>query len=204
MRRTKAEADVTRNILLDAALAVFSRKGYADARLEDVAQEAGVTRGAIYHHFGGKVALYLALVAERFSRASHIWQETTQQGGTPLQMLRRMMVRSLQYLEEDADYRAVQELVIFKTGHVAELAEGMARKQEGTRQLVALFTQLIEQGVAAGEIRREVAPGDAALAAIGLLNGVSLVWLLDPTLFSLRAQAVGIVDSYLKGIVNTL
>lgn len=202
MRRTKAEAEATRDMLLDAALAVFSRKGYADTRLEDVAQEAGVTRGAIYHHFGGKVELYRALVEERFSRANRIWEEASQQDGTPLQLLRRMMVRSLRYLEQDEDYRAVQELVIFKTGNLTELAESMAMKQEGTRQLVAYFTQLIEQGKDAGEIRPDVVPGDAALAAIGLLNGISLIWLLDPDQFSLAEKAESIVDSHLKGIAT--
>lgn len=200
MRRTKEEAEVTRNRLLDAALAVFSRQGYADTRLDDIAQEAGVTRGAIYHHFGGKVELYQALLEERFTRANRVWEEAIEQGGTPLQLLRRMMVRALQYLEEDADYRAVQELVIFKTGHVTELAESMAKKQEATRQMVAHFTRLIEQGIDAGELRPGINPRDAAFAAIGLLNGVSLMWLLDPKLFSLRARAENIVESYLKGI----
>jgi TetR/AcrR family acrAB operon transcriptional repressor len=200
MRRTKEETEVTRNTLLDAALTVFSRQGYADTRLEDIAQAAGVTRGAIYHHFGGKVELYNALVAERFARANRVWEEAIQQGGTPLQRLRRMMVRSLQYLEEDPEYRAVQELVTFKTGHVAELADGLRKKQEGTRRLLEYLTNLIEQGRAAGEIRPEVSSHDAALAVLGLLNGVSLVWLIDPNLFSLRAQAERIVDSYLKGV----
>lgn len=200
MRRTKEEAEVTRNLLLDAALAVFSRQGYADTRLDDIAQEAGVTRGAIYHHFGGKVELYRALVQERFARANRVWEEAIQQGGTPLQLLRRIMVRSLQYLEEDGDYRSVQELIIFKTGHVAELAEDMLKKQEATRQLVEYFTRVIEQGIDAGELRPGLNPRDAALAAIGLLNGVSLIWLLDPKLFSLRARAENIIESYLKGI----
>ena len=47
MSRTKEEAEVTKQRLLKAALDVFSRKGYADTRLEDIAAEAGVTRGAM-------------------------------------------------------------------------------------------------------------------------------------------------------------
>ena len=62
MRRTKEEAEQTRQDLLDAALTVFSQKGYTATRLEDVARAAGVTRGAIYHHFGSKAELYSALI----------------------------------------------------------------------------------------------------------------------------------------------
>lgn len=200
MRRTKEEAEATRSTLLDAALVVFSRQGYTATRLEDIAQEAGVTRGAVYHHFGGKAELYNALVQERFGRANQVWEEALNQGGTPLQQLRRVLVRSLQYLEEDPDYRALQELVAFKTAIVPELEEGLRRKQEGTRAFIDYLAHLIEQGIDFGEIRPGVNPRDAALAVIGLLNGVSLVWLLDQQLFSLRARAASIVDTFLRGI----
>lgn len=200
MRRTKEKAEATRSSLLDAALVVFSRQGYTATRLEDIAQEAGVTRGAVYHHFGGKAELYNALVQERFGRANQVWEEALNQGGTPLQQLRRVLVRSLQYLEEDPDYRALQELVAFKTAIVPELEEGLRRKQEGTRTFIDYLAHLIEQGIDLGEIRPGVNPRDAALAVIGLLNGVSLVWLLDQQLFSLRARAASIVDTFLRGI----
>jgi TetR/AcrR family acrAB operon transcriptional repressor len=49
MRRTKEDAEQTRQDLLDAALTIFSKKGYTATRLEDIAKVAGVTRGAIYH-----------------------------------------------------------------------------------------------------------------------------------------------------------
>lgn len=202
MRRTKEEAELTRNTLLDAALTVFQRKGYADSRLEDVAEEAGVTRGAIYHHFGGKVELYNALVEERFSRANRVWEEAIKAGGTPVQILRRMMITALHYLEADPDYRAVQELVTFKTGYVGELEASLRRKQESTRTLIDYVTTLIEQGIDTGEIRPGVNPRDAALALIGAMNGVSLLWLFDPQAFSLRVRAESIVDLALNGLLR--
>ena len=64
MRRTKEEAAITREQLLKKALAVFSKKGYAATTLQNIAHEADVTRGAIYHHFGGKAELYNTLIRE--------------------------------------------------------------------------------------------------------------------------------------------
>jgi TetR/AcrR family acrAB operon transcriptional repressor len=52
MRRTKEEAEITKQNLLQAALEVFSRMGYSATRVEDIARQADVTTGAIYHHFG--------------------------------------------------------------------------------------------------------------------------------------------------------
>ena len=56
-RRTKEEAQETRQAILDAAVRVFAQQGVANASLTDIAQEAGVTRGAIYWHFANKADL---------------------------------------------------------------------------------------------------------------------------------------------------
>ncbi len=202
MRKTKEDAEITRNTLLDAALVVFSRQGYEITRLEDIAQEAKVTRGAIYHHFGGKVELYNALVAERFARANQVWSDALTQSGTPLEVIRRLIVRVLQYLEEDADYRAIQELVLFKTPITPELESSVEAKRAGTRALIDYLAKLIEQGIDTRLIRPGTNPRDAALAIIGLMNGVSTMWLLDQSLFSLCARAENIADTFLTGITT--
>ena len=51
MKKTKEEAEITKESILQAALEVFSKNGYAASRMIDIAKEAGVTRGAIYWHF---------------------------------------------------------------------------------------------------------------------------------------------------------
>ena len=61
-RRTKEDAQVTRNRILDTAVAVFNHKGVAHTSLNDIAKEAGVTRGAIYWHFENKVAMFDAMI----------------------------------------------------------------------------------------------------------------------------------------------
>ncbi|EGG36622.1 TetR/AcrR family transcriptional regulator [Paenibacillus sp. HGF5] len=62
MRRTKSEANETIQLLLKVARAQFTEKGYAHAALEEIADEANVTRGALYHHFKNKQGLFLAVL----------------------------------------------------------------------------------------------------------------------------------------------
>jgi AcrR family transcriptional regulator len=59
--RTTGRAATTRGGLLDAARAVFSASGFAEASIADVVTRAGASVGSLYHHFGGKAELYLAL-----------------------------------------------------------------------------------------------------------------------------------------------
>jgi TetR/AcrR family acrAB operon transcriptional repressor len=63
-RKTKAEAEQTRRQILDAARQVFHARGVTRTTLEQVAQAAGVTRGAVYWHFDNKTALFFALREE--------------------------------------------------------------------------------------------------------------------------------------------
>src|SRR5215470_17326691 len=87
MRRTKEDAALTRENLLDAALASFHAKGYLATTLDDIARRAGITRGAIAWHFGSKAELLNAVIRERYVRASTRMLEVAAQGGTPLQVL---------------------------------------------------------------------------------------------------------------------
>ena len=62
MRTTKAQSDALARALRDAGTRRFARDGYAGVALDDVAADAGVTRGAVYHHFGSKEGLFRAVL----------------------------------------------------------------------------------------------------------------------------------------------
>ena len=57
MRRTKEEAARTREAIVEAALGCFDRRGIAHTTLDEIAAAAGVTQGAVYHHFSGKAEI---------------------------------------------------------------------------------------------------------------------------------------------------
>lgn len=200
MRRTKEEAEITKQNLLAAGLEVFSRKGYSATRVEDIAKQANVTTGAIYHHFGGKSELYVALVEKGDAKTNQLAQQVIEAGGTPATMLRRLLVRLFQFLEEDKEYRAVVELFMNKTETAPELTGISKQSLEGRRQLVQFFSNLIEEGVEAGEFRPSVSPEDAALALAGFMNGMALIWIQDQEYFSIEERAENFVDLFLTGI----
>ncbi|WP_051342000.1 TetR/AcrR family transcriptional regulator [Pseudonocardia spinosispora] len=70
MRRTPADVAATRAALLEAALLEFAERGVASARLADIASRAGVTRGALYHHFADRTALLDAALNEPWDAVS--------------------------------------------------------------------------------------------------------------------------------------
>ncbi|MFK0091911.1 TetR/AcrR family transcriptional regulator [Pseudomonas sp. NPDC090592] len=62
VRRTRAAMEETRALLLEVARQVFTERGYADTSMDDLTAQAGLTRGALYHHFGDKKGLLAAVV----------------------------------------------------------------------------------------------------------------------------------------------
>jgi TetR/AcrR family acrAB operon transcriptional repressor len=199
MRRTKEEASITRENVLTAALEVFSRYGYSAARLEDIAQAAGVTRGAIYHHFGSKEELYKALVIERSAGINQLAEVTVSQGGTPLEIIRRLLTSLFEYLEENEEYRALLELAVSKVELTEELDSIREDTIKGRRQLAAFFRELLSQGIQAGEIRSDLPVTSAAWALVSFMNGVGLIWTQDPQAFPLHESRETFVDLFLKG-----
>src|SRR4051794_23089771 len=91
MRRTKEDAAQTRTQLLEAALHCFQEKGYVSTTLDDIAQRAGTTRGAIHWHFGNKAQLFNTLVRERYAQAATIFQEAFAPELSPIQQFRHFL-----------------------------------------------------------------------------------------------------------------
>lgn len=202
MRRTKEDAEMTRATLLKVALGVFSAQGYAATTLEDIARAAGVTRGAIYWHFGGKAELYNTLVREYTARGTAVVQEVVAQGGTLLEILRRIFEQQLALVEDDAEVRALIELALFKTEQTPELEAGRRFQLEAGQAMLAHLTEAIRHGIETGEIRSDLQPDDVARAFLALQNGVIQLWLLSSQSFSLKSSAVALADILMSGIQN--
>ena len=201
MRRTKEEAAETREALLKAALTVFGKKGFASTTLQDVAKEAGVTRGAIYWHFGGKAELYNALMDEYSARAGQIVEAAAAEGGSLVDILRRIFVRLLVAVEGDPNLRAVMELNLFKTERTAELRETQQQQLESGRALLAGIAEAMRQGIESGELRPDIDPVEMGRGFIALQNGLIHLWLFDPKSFSLKGSAPVLAEIFLEGIL---
>ena len=200
MKRTKEEAAVTRATVLKAALAVFSAKGFAATTLDDVAKAAKVTRGAIYWHFKSKADLYNTLVQELSARGATVVQQAVSEGGTFIEMLRRIFVRLCAVVEDDKEARAVMELGLFKTGLDPELQAGRRKQIDEGNALIAGIADAMRAGVMQGLLRNDMEPADMARAFIAFENGAIQMWLASPKSFSLKTSAESFADILIAGL----
>ena len=202
MRRTKEEAQQPKEDLLQAALAEFSAKGYSAARLEDIAQRAGTTRGAIYHHFGNKAGLYKELIESAAQQGNVVIQTAVSGGGTFEEISRRIVTGTLELLEEDARFRQITALSLFKTGISEELAAIDAQRERDAAATIEGVARYMQMGIQAGEARSDIAPDLMARAFLAYQNGLAWLWLAGGENFALKEDADQYADLLLHGILG--
>lgn len=201
VRRTKEEAEHTRQALLDAAECVFQRQGVSATTLADIASAAGATRGAVYWHFRDKADLLNAMFERVRLPLEHVFRELADAPPQedPLPRLRRAIDRVLYLVVHDPRTRRVLEVSTHKVEYTSTLC-GVRERHLAVR---GEFEGLIREALVRGARARSVRLGSAAGAAIGLhalLDGMIQNWLLQPDAFDLRRVALRAVDVYLMGL----
>lgn len=203
MRRTKEEAEQTRQALLEAALAAFSDKGYQAARLQEIAEMAGTTRGAIYHHFENKADLYKQLLEEASQQGNLALQTAVAEGGSFADICRRIFVTTWETLASDKRFRQIMALSLFKTGVSPELAQIESERLQNATAVVDGIAAYMQVGIDSGDVRADLKPDTMARAFLAFQNGVALLWLANGEFFSLADEAPALADIFLQGIVRS-
>ena len=156
--------------LLEAAFRVFADRGYRAARLEEVAAEAGLTKGAIYYHFDSKEELLRRAVKHRHRT---IFQGIEKEIGSmdgPASMKVRYVLRQLWGHVLEPEWGHAFRLMM---GEVGVEFPALLRMwaEEGPIQGWSLVRKLIDEGVTSGEFRRDV---DTEVAARWAVSGLML------------------------------
>lgn len=165
--RTQTErSETTRAALVQAARALFAERGYAAVGTEEIVRAAGVTRGALYHHFDGKSGLLEAVYEQMESEIAARLAEVVAPGAGPIETLGAGAEMFLDHCLEPE----VQRIVLLDAPAVL----GWERWREiGSQYGLGLIAGLLTAGMEQGEIRRQpVEP--LAHALLGALDEVAM------------------------------
>ncbi|MBB5321716.1 TetR family transcriptional regulator [Marinobacter oulmenensis] len=188
MRRTKEEAEKTRQTVLEAALTLFSRDGYSLTTLSRIAKEAGCSRGPIYWHFQNKDDLYEAVLAYSQEPLEALVDECQSMADQPVAAMEHFLEQWLSLLANDRRYRQSFEILLNKTELTDAMSRTLKRERELTRSIVALFGELSGKAREQGDLKSDEQPEDLGLLCYTFLMGITQTWLFAPGLFSLEQQ----------------
>jgi AcrR family transcriptional regulator len=137
--------------ILDAALRVFAEKGFASARMDDIARAAGVTKGTIYLYFENKEAVFKSLVLDLVGDALGAVETQFIAYDGPVRDLLRFVLLNVAKLMLQSDRIALPKIIIAEAGNFPELARFY--RTEAIDKGIGLLTRLMERGIARGEFR---------------------------------------------------
>lgn len=197
-RKTKAEAEATRSQILDAAEEVFRCKGVSHTSLNDIAEAAGVTRGAIYWHFRNKVDLFnqmherIHLPIKALAEASASPDEPD-----PLGRYRELLVVVLQDTVRNRHQQRVLDVLFLRCEYIAEMGELVERQTKFYLEAVARSERTLRNAIARGQLPANLDTRKASLALHAYIRGLLTNWLFQPDSFCLERDAEQLVDAFL-------
>lgn len=186
------QAEATRELLVEAARDLFTRQGYAATSIDDIIGRAGVARGALYHHFPGKEALFKAVYDAVEGEVIARVVATAQHGPTPWEGV----VAGLRAFLDACLEPSFRRIVILDSVSVLQwrAAEGGIEHIEMS-MLVAVLTPLAATRELSGVPVRPL-----AYVALGGLYGAALYIARSPEPAKARAEADIVLDRIVTGL----
>jgi TetR/AcrR family transcriptional regulator len=133
-RQRKRDPERTAGAILEAAIVEFSQRGYDGARIDGIARRARVNKRMLYHYFGGKDGLYLAVLEGRYAAIRAAEQELDLTRREPVEAMRQLVLFTWNYYIEHPEFLAI----------LAAENQHKARFLTRSDHIVALNSPLIE------------------------------------------------------------
>ena len=201
VRRTKDEAEQTRNAILDAAEKVFYKHGVARTSLEQIARAAKVTRGAVYWHFRDKIELCEAMANRVFLPQEDVLERlATSESDTPLQDLKKACQDSLVLMATDKQRHRVVSILMFRCEYVEDMAAIMERRRQCKDRMLGRCMKLFERAQKLRMLGDGWTPRLAALSLQSLMGGLIVNGLEGRKEFNLETVTAPCLDAFFKSL----
>jgi len=164
-RRSAVVAEETRELILQAAEVEFANRGFARARLEDIAEPVGITRAAIIYHFGDKQALYTAVLEATFTALAERIRAALEADAPHAERVERLIGAWVDYAAERPTLARL---------FMREVADSPRALTPELRQLVDPMFSVVTEGIENGQKEGAFRNVDPALV-VSVLAGAT-VW----------------------------
>jgi TetR/AcrR family transcriptional regulator, fatty acid metabolism regulator protein len=163
-----------RRVILDAAVRVFARQGFHTCRVSDIADEAGVAYGLVYHYFSSKDQILDTLFLERWDVMLGAIAETDASSRSPRDKLAAIAGFIIDSYRHDPELMKVIIVEVTRAANTFGLTH-LEKIRDAYRGIAAIVERAQREGV----FRSEVTPEFAALAFYGLVEQVLTAWIFD-------------------------
>jgi AcrR family transcriptional regulator len=193
-------SEIRKEQILQAATMVFARLGFHEARMDDIVEEAGLSKGAVYWYFESKDEIITTILDRFFERELEDFRRISQgEGPIPDRLLK--LVKNL-----SKEIEAIADLMpIIYEFYAIAARENTIRKtiQRYFKSHTTLLEELVKIGIDRGELRK-ISPEDAARSLVALMEGCMLIWILgtpNHEVLDLETLFKSSMDLVLEGLI---
>ena len=181
--------------ILDSALQIFVAKGYSRARMDDIVEKSGMSKGSIYYHYKSKKDLFLSLIDHWETHAFPNFYEKNK-----IEMSASEILNS--FAKVVADVFEKRKYVFLAEVEFWALANRDADVQDRARilykKILILFEKVMIKGINAGEFKK-INPRLAAIAIMTSLQGVNWFCIFDHKEFTVRDYLIEVINIMVQG-----
>lgn len=161
-----------RRLILRAAIRVFAEKGYHTCRVQDIAAEAGVAYGLVYHYFSSKEELLETIFRRTWSNMLDAVQEVERSPASTREQLEQVAHIVLSAWQADPDLVRVLVREVARSPHLQNEVDEIANA-------FAALERIVVQGQTTGELREDVDPRLSAWILYGALEEILTGWVYE-------------------------
>lgn len=198
-RKTKEDAAITRQRIIDAAREVFAARGVSRTSIEHIASHAEVTRGAVYWHFKNKIELFYAMRDQAFLPfIDHIDAAAlNEESEDPLSTIEQFFENTIQTLNHDAAIREIYEIMMVKCEYVDEFTVVLQQIVTNCHYFIEKLQLLYERAQQKGQLNIGLDPVALALDSHLFFSGLLHMWVKDSRAEGFRQQANTLIRQHI-------
>jgi TetR/AcrR family fatty acid metabolism transcriptional regulator len=161
--------------IIDAAVRVFAKKGFFNARISDIAKQAGVADGTIYLYFNNKYDILISLFEEEIGKLIAEVKERTAGEDDPRKMLEVFIAEHIGLVRRNRSLAEVLQMELRQSNK-------FMREYRNTRfiEYLDIISAIVKKGQQAGVFRPDIKPGIAKRAIFGAIDECARLWILNP------------------------
>ena len=189
-------ADARKELIFQAALEVFSQKGFYAASIDEIIAVAGIGKGTVYRYFNSKQTLFLELIEWGLTNLKEAILAKTKNIENIVEKLKIGITTHLTFFEK---HRKFYRVLIQETSPFRENVEKKFKEKYFIH--LYLLEKQLQMGMEQG-LFKKIDPGSAAQALLGITNSLIHKWLISDEDYPLQKEADVIMEIFFKGILS--
>ena len=189
-----------KEIILDAAVKVFAQKGFYNAKVADVAREAGIADGTIYLYFKNKDDLLISLFETKMEEILFQFNERLKNITSPCEKLRQFILLHFEMIENNPDLAEVFQVELRQSNKFLK-----DYHNQKFIDFLNIIGDILKEGKSRGEFKSDLKINSMKVAIFGAVDELARQWILiEEPIYELKTTALEIADLFIRGLSPTM